>query len=144
MRIGVLAATAGLTAKTLRFYEQAGLLPAPPRTGSGYRDYPPGVVGRLAFIRDAQAAGLSLAEIRSILAIRDAGQAPCRHVTELIDQHLAQVNDRIAELTQARAALTDLQRRAAATDPAGCDDTEICSILANNARCPESEAVQLP
>jgi MerR family transcriptional regulator, copper efflux regulator len=130
MRIGVLAATAGLTAKTLRFYEQAGLLPAPPRTSAGYRDYPPETTGRLAFIRDAQAAGLTLAEIRSILAIRDDGHAPCRHVTRLIDQHLAQVDERITELTQTRAALTDLRRRAAATDPADCDDTGICSILA--------------
>src|SRR6266566_6256771 len=80
MRIGVLAAQAGITAKTIRFYEDTGLMPAPARTPAGYRDYPAGAAARLAFIRDAQAAGLSLAEIRSILAIRDDGQAPCQHV----------------------------------------------------------------
>jgi MerR family transcriptional regulator, copper efflux regulator len=129
MRIGALAATAGLTAKTIRFYEEAGLLPPPPRTSAGYRDYPPETANRLRFIRNAQAASLSLAEIRDILAIRDSGHAPCRHVNELIGHHLAQVEQRIAELTQARAALADLRRRADATDPADCDDTAICNIL---------------
>jgi DNA-binding transcriptional MerR regulator len=76
MRIGVLAAQAGITAKTIRFYEDTGLMPAPARTPAGYRDYPAGAAARLAFIRDAQAAGLTLAEIRSILVIRDDGQPP--------------------------------------------------------------------
>lgn len=129
MRIGVLAVKAGLTAKTIRFYEQAGLLPAPPRTSAGYRDYPPEAVARLAFVRDAQSAGLTLAEIRGVLAIRDSGRPPCRHVAELIDGHLAQVEARIADLVQARAALTGLRHRAAATDPADCDDAAICTIL---------------
>lgn len=129
MRIGALAATAGLTTKTIRFYEQTGLLAPPPRTSGGYRDYPPGTGARLAFIRDAQAAGLSLAEIRGVLAIRDAGQAPCQHVIDLIGRHLVQVDQRIAELTRTRAVLTDLRHRAAATDPADCDESAICSIL---------------
>lgn len=129
MRIGVLASTAGLTTKTIRFYEQAGLLPAPPRTPAGYRDYPPDTPARLAFIRDVQAAGLTLAEIGEILAIRDAGLAPCRHVTDLINQHLTRVEQRIAELIQTRTALWDLKRRAAATDPAECGPTDICTIL---------------
>ncbi|GGN89295.1 hypothetical protein GCM10011579_084000 [Streptomyces albiflavescens] len=59
MRTGELAAASGLTAKTIRFYEQAGLLPEPPRTSGGYRDYPPQATQRLAFIREAQAAGLT-------------------------------------------------------------------------------------
>jgi DNA-binding transcriptional MerR regulator len=129
MRIGALATIAGLTTKTIRFYEQAGVLPEPPRTNTGYREYPADTVARLAFIRDAQAASLTLAEIRSILAIRDSGQAPCQHVTDLIDQHLTQVEQRITELTQTRTALQDLQRRATATDPADCAQTDICTIL---------------
>ena len=131
MLIGVLAARAGLTAKTLRYYEDAGLLPRPPRTTAGYRDYPSETVWRLAFIRDAKAAGLTLAEISSVLAIRDGGLAPCRHVTGLVGAHLAQVERRLTELTQARDVLRDLQRRAAAADPADCaSQQEVCSILA--------------
>ena len=131
MLIGDLAAAAGLSAKAIRFYEQAGLLPGPPRTPGGYRDYPPGATSRLAFIRQAQAAGFTLAEIRSILAIRDSGDAPCRHVAALIGQHLAQAEQRIAELTRARDALMDLQQKAAAADPADCAGSQICSILAS-------------
>src|SRR5215470_1039740 len=130
MLIGELAADAGVPAKTIRFYEQAGLMPAPPRTPAGYRDYPPGALDRLAFIRHAQAAGFTLAEIRGVLAIRDSGHAPCQHVSVLIGEHLAQVERRIAELTRARDALKDLRRRAAETDPADCAEAEICSIIA--------------
>jgi MerR family copper efflux transcriptional regulator len=63
MRVSELAAACGATAKTIRFYEQAGLLPAPTRTAGGYRDYPPEAATRLAFIRHARSAGLTLAEI---------------------------------------------------------------------------------
>lgn len=60
MLIGELAERAGTTAKTLRFYEDAGLLDDPGRTGSGYRDYPPDALERIGFIRDAQTAGFTL------------------------------------------------------------------------------------
>ena len=129
MLIGDLADRAGLSAKAIRFYEQAGLLPQPPRTSSGYRDYPPGAVDRLAFIRHAQAAGFTLADIRGVLAIRDSGQAPCQHVSVLIGEHLAQVERRIAELTRTKDVLKDLQRLAAVTNPADCAESDICTIL---------------
>ena len=129
MLIGELAADAGVPAKTIRFYEQAGLMPAPPRTRAGYRDYPRGALDRLAFIRHAQGAGFTLAEIRSVLAIRDSGEPPCRHVAALIDQHRAQVERRISELTRTHDVLINLQRLAAAINPADCAEPEICSIL---------------
>lgn len=129
MRIGELAAQSGLTTKTIRFYEQAGLLPAPPRTAGGYRDYPPHTVTRLSFVRDAQAAGLTLAEIRSILALRDSGQAPCAQVGMLIEEHLAEITRRMAELRQARTVLRELARRAAVTSPDTCSAGDICTIL---------------
>ncbi|HEX4811538.1 MAG TPA: heavy metal-responsive transcriptional regulator [Nonomuraea sp.] len=129
MRIGTLAATAGLSAKTIRFYEEAGLLAAPPRTPAGYRDYPAEAANRLAFIRDAAAAGLSLAEIRGVLAIRDTGQPPCQHVTTLIEAHLQRVEQRIAELLATRVALQGLHQRAQEVGPADCGPAEICRIL---------------
>lgn len=128
MRIGELAIASGITAKTIRFYEQAGLLPEPPRTTGGYRDYTPDAIQRLGFIRDAQGAGLSLAEIRSVLQLRDGGQAPCGHVTELIDEHLAEIDRRMTELIATRTALTTLARRAAETDPETCTTDDICRI----------------
>jgi DNA-binding transcriptional MerR regulator len=128
MRIGALAAAAGTTAKTIRFYEQAGLLPGPPRTTAGYRDYPDHAPGRLAFIRAAQSAGLTLAEIRGILAVRDHGRPPCTHVTALLHQHLAETERRLAELTQTQAMLRYLLATAQATDPDTCAGS-ICTIL---------------
>ncbi|MFF4825713.1 heavy metal-responsive transcriptional regulator [Streptomyces sp. NPDC001312] len=130
MRTGELAAASGLTAKTIRFYEQAGLLPEPPRTPSGYRDYPPQAAYRLAFIRDAQSAGLTLAEIRSILALRDSGEPPCTHVADLIEQRLADIERRMAELRKTRTALRGLAGRAAVTDPSTCAQADICRIIA--------------
>ncbi|MFF1691252.1 MULTISPECIES: heavy metal-responsive transcriptional regulator [unclassified Streptomyces] len=129
MRIGDLATTSGLTTKTIRFYEQAGLLPEPLRTPSGYRDYSGEAAGRLAFIRDAQGAGLTLAEIRSVLALRDSGESPCGHVTDLIGQHLADIEQRLDELRKTRSALRDLAQRAADTDPDTCGEDGICTIL---------------
>lgn len=129
MRIGELATKAGLSTKTIRFYEQAGLLPAPPRTSGGYRDYPEQAATRLSFVRDAQGAGLTLAEIRSVLALRDSGQAPCAQVGTLIDQHLADIEHRMTELREARGVLRELARRAAVTDPDTCTDGDICTIL---------------
>ncbi len=108
MRIGSLAHAAGVTTKTVRFYEQAGLLPEPPRTPSGYRDYPPESADRLVFIRGAQAAGLSLAEIRDVLAVRDSGQEPHGQVADLIAGRLRQIETRLAELTHARNTLRAL------------------------------------
>jgi MerR family copper efflux transcriptional regulator len=129
MRIGELAAACGVTAKTIRFNEQAGLLPKPARTVGGYRDYPPAAPTRLTFIRDAQRAGLTLAEIRSVLALRDSGQAPCDHVSELIQQHLTDIEHRMAELRTTRAALQGLAKRAADTRPSCCTEADICTII---------------
>ena len=129
MRIGDLATTSGLSTKTIRFYEQSGLLPKPPRTPGGYRDYPAQAAARLAFVRDTQGAGLTLAEIRSVLALRESGHAPCEHVTMLIGQRLADIERRLAELATTRDALTALARRAATTDPAACTEGDICTIL---------------
>jgi MerR family copper efflux transcriptional regulator len=129
MRIGELGAATATTARTIRFYEHAGLLPPPPRSASGYRNYPAEAVRRLAFIRIAQTCGLTLAEIRGILIIRDSGKAPCAHVTALICAHLEQIEQRLAQLESARAALRELSHRAASSEPAECTSGDICRIL---------------
>src|SRR5260221_3178405 len=120
MRIGEAAGHAGVTAKTIRFWEDQHLLPAPARTAAGYRDYDPGIVERLAFIRHAQAAGLTLEHIRQVLGIRDGGQPPCVHVTGLIAQRLGGVVARLAELTRTRAQLVVLAASAPRQAPAAC------------------------
>ncbi len=90
MRIGEFAEAAGTTAKTLRFYEEQGA-PPPDRTSSGYRDYPPDAIARVDFVHRGQVAGLTLAQIRQIVDIRDAGHAPCAHVRDLLDARLRDI-----------------------------------------------------
>ncbi len=70
MRIGDLASRTGLTVKTLRFYEQAGVLAVAARLPSGYRDYNESALARLRFVKAAQAAGLTLTKIRQVIAVR--------------------------------------------------------------------------
>src|SRR3546814_10387180 len=77
--IGELSERSNVPAKTLRFYEDVGVLPPPARTSSGYRDYDNSALDRLRFIASAQGAGLSLAEIREVIGIRDEGGIPCAH-----------------------------------------------------------------
>lgn len=88
MLIGELAEASGATTKTLRFYEEAGLLPAPERTAAGYRDHNAQILPRLDFIRRGRAAGLSLTQIREVLEVRDAGSPPCQHVQDLLGRRL--------------------------------------------------------
>ena len=127
MRIGEIASQSGVPAKTIRFWEDQRLLPPPARTPADYRDYGPAILERLAFIRQAQAAGLTLEAIRQVLDVRDGGQPPCIHVTGLIARRLAEVEARLAELTRTRDQLAALAARAAAQDPADCRG--YCSII---------------
>lgn len=129
MRIGELAERIGTTTKTLRFYERAGLLPEPARTPAGYRDYDDAALDRLTFVRAAQAAGLSLAEIREVIAVRDDTGSPCQHVTALLAAHAAGLETRIAELTALRADAQRLLARAVHLDPAACSDSAVCHVI---------------
>jgi len=129
MQIGELAAASGTTTKTLRFYENAGLLPPPQRTPSGYRDYSPDTLARLDFIRRGRAGGLTLAQIREILDIRDAGTPPCRHVRQLLTTRLVELDRQIADLTALRDTVADLENAAATVDPASCHPATVCQYL---------------
>jgi DNA-binding transcriptional MerR regulator len=131
MLIGELARRSGTTAKTLRFYEGEGLLPPPARTTSGYRDYPAETLGRISFIREAQAGGFTLVQIRQVLDIRDSGTAPCEHVGTLIAHRLREVEQRIAELRQTRRRLQVLAERTSELDPADCHG--YCDIIRTDA-----------
>jgi DNA-binding transcriptional MerR regulator len=138
MKIGELGALAGVSAKTIRYYEGLGLLEEPARTPAGYRDYDDGAVERLRFIRDAQASGLSLAEIASVLELKAAGQRSCGHTTELLERHLGEIDEQIERLTSARASLQALAERARSLDPAACTDPNRCQVIDQSASPPRS------
>ncbi|WP_249643804.1 heavy metal-responsive transcriptional regulator [Nocardia sputi] len=135
MRIGELATASGLTAKTIRFYEQEGLMPKPARTPGGYRDYSDDHIARLQFIRRAQAAGLSLAAARQVLTIVDHGDTPCGHVEQILSSRLDQVRAQIAELitleTHLESLLATARRGPTATEH---DQAAVCWILESDAQ----------
>ena len=129
MRIGELAAAAGTTTKTLRFYEESGLLPQTERAANGYRDYGPEALSRLDFIRRGRGAGLTLAQIREVIDMRDAGDAPCHHVYELLTARLIDVDRQIADLEALRAALIQRRDLAGKADPSNCPADTVCQYV---------------
>lgn len=129
MRIGELADQGGVTTKTVRYYESIGLLDQPTRTPSGYRDYAIDAVERLRFIRDAQASGLSLSEVASVLELKSAGQRSCAHTTSLLNEHLHDLDRQIERLQAARSTLAELADRAAELDPSTCTDPNRCQVI---------------
>jgi MerR family copper efflux transcriptional regulator len=99
LKIGQVAKQSGLPVKTLRYYEQLGLLaPTVARSPSGYRLFQPSIFNRLAFIKRSQALGLRLREIRDILEIRDQGELPCEAVKARLLHQLQQIHEQIQSL----------------------------------------------
>ncbi len=126
MRIGELADRIGVTTKSIRFYESIGLMPDPVRTPAGYRDYVDDDAGRLTFIKTAQRLGLTLDDIREIIAFRDRGQQPCDYVAGVLRRQVADLDRRIGEMQALRDELTALEARAArGSDAAGT----FCGII---------------
>lgn len=129
MLISEVARRSGVSAKTLRYYEDIALLDPPDRSTSGYRDYDESTLDRLAFIRSAQALGLSLGEIRSVVALRDEGETPCGHVLDLLRSRTAEIDRTIRELRGLKAELGRLVARAERLDPADCDASRVCHLI---------------
>ncbi|MET4783399.1 heavy metal-responsive transcriptional regulator [Glaciihabitans sp. UYNi722] len=129
MRIGDLALVAGVNAQTIRFYERRGLLPSAARETNGYRWYDDASTSRLRFIRASQAAGLTLGEISSIIALRQTGETPCAHVTTLLAGKLETVRARQRELALLETELQHLIEASQSLDPADCPAGSVCQII---------------
>ncbi len=129
MRIGELAEQAAVTTKTIRYYESIGILPTPDRTPSGYRAYDATALERLRFVRDAQATGLTLIEIKSILELKGQGELSCEHTRSLVQRQLDEIDVQIERLEHARRELQELLERADRTDPAECVDEHRCQVI---------------
>jgi MerR family mercuric resistance operon transcriptional regulator len=142
MRIGEVAEAVGVPTATIRFYERKGLLPQPHRGPNGYREYDDSTLTTLAFIRNAQAAGLTLVEIATILDLRREGATPCGHVQDLLAAKLLDVQERQRELATLEAELGHLISLSRRLDPADCSDEAICHIIAQPlASRPRTDAV---
>jgi len=108
MKIGVLAARSGLPVKTLRYYEELGLLPAIGRSQGGYRLFAEDSLRRLEFIRRLKTLGLSLEEIQGSLAVHDAGDLPCGDIAIQLGRQIERIDGQIKELRQLRQELQGL------------------------------------
>ncbi len=108
MKIGVLASRSGLPVKTLRYYEELGLLPAIGRSEGGYRLFAEASLQRLEFIRRLKTLGLSLEEIQGCLAVHDAGELPCSDIQIQLGRQIERIDQRIRELRQLRQELQGL------------------------------------
>jgi DNA-binding transcriptional MerR regulator len=112
LRIGEVAEQVGVNPKTIRYCEEIGLISQPGRRPSGYRVYHAEDAERISFIKRAQRFGLSLDEIREVLAYQEDGKPPCELVVAAVRRHADEVEARIAELTRLRDELAELIDRA--------------------------------
>ncbi|CAN5740160.1 N/A [soil metagenome] len=121
LTVSRLAAQAGISSDTVRYYDRIGVLRPAPRTASGYRIYEVDAVERLHFVKSAQRLGLKLDEIRELLEIRDEGACPCGHADALIDRRIGELDEEIGRLTALRGELQQMVSARVAGDR--CIDT---------------------
>lgn len=127
MNIGDVAERTGLPAKTIRYYEDAGLI-APHRGANGYRAFSEAEVMKLGFLARARALGFSLGACRDLLALWEDQDRASADVRRLAGRHLAEIEAKIAALAEMRDTLSDLVTRCAG------DDRPDCPILKSLAR----------
>lgn len=119
LTIGVLASRCGVSRDTVRFYERERLLPAPRRSASGYRLYEDGDAARVGFVKQAQAIGLTLDDIRELLSLqRTTGE--CRRVADRLKARVAVVDEKIARLRAFRRELVRNLEKCERADSGSC------------------------
>ncbi len=135
MHIRELAQHTGVSAKTIRYYEQIGVLPSPKRAPNGYRVYDEHDVERLQLVAGARRLDLSLDEIKEIIALRERGEAPCRVLLDRLQQKADEIAGRIRELQRLEKELRALHARGL-TFPT--DDIEgkrcVCHLVSEKAQ----------
>jgi DNA-binding transcriptional MerR regulator len=110
MQIQEFARQINLPVKTIRYYEEMGLLPPPRRLGNNYRDYGEEDIARARLVAGARHLDFSLDDIKEILDLRDRRVAPCRVVLDLLAEKADEIGRRIAELQRMEAALRELRQ----------------------------------
>lgn len=126
-KIGSIAASSGLSVKTVRYYDEIGLLsPDVERSSSGYRLFGEAIFNRLAFIKRSQALGLSLSEIKDILQVRDRGELPCFEAKQHLQAKVAAISQQIEELETLKGELQGILNRWQEQPPLDVLDRTIC------------------
>jgi len=117
LTIGQLAKQANVNLETIRYYERRGLIPEPPRSISGYRQYSADDLQRTRFIKRAQGLGFSLKEIAELLSLRVEPGTTCGEVKERVQAKITDVEKRISDLEHIRAALLRLSKSCTGRGP---------------------------
>lgn len=127
--VGEVARAAGVGVQTLHYYEREGIIPPPSRTASGYRQYDAATIGHIRFVRKAQTLGLSLDEIKEVLALAARGTSPCGRVQSALAVKLADVDRRLRELQSFREELARLTAQAVVDEASPGRRGSICTIV---------------
>jgi DNA-binding transcriptional MerR regulator len=135
--IGELARRTGVKVPTIRFYEQIGLLSAPPRTEGNQRRYGQTEVERLNFIRHSRELGFEVDDIRELLDMAAAPQASCHQADSIARNHLSEIDRRIASLTALRSELTRMVEECGHGRICDC---RIIEVLADHSQCAAEHA----
>ncbi len=109
MKIGEISKTTGIPVETIRYYEKIGLVPAPERLASGYRQYRQSHLDRLLFIKRCRNLDMAQDEIRELIRLADQPDADCSEVDALLARHLCHVRERLQELESLENTLEQLQ-----------------------------------
>jgi Cu(I)-responsive transcriptional regulator len=108
LRIGDLARSANIPAATIRYYEKIGLLTSPARSDGNYRRYGSDDLDRLIFVRRAREIGFSIEQVKALLDLSDRQEEDCGTVMQLAQEHLAEVEQKISDLTNLKQRLSTL------------------------------------
>ena len=127
MRIGELARATGIKVETIRFYEAEALLPAPERDANDYRRYEKGHLERLSFIRRSREVGFTLDQVRALLRLADAPDAPCTEVDAITTAHVAEIDRKLTDLAALRGELVQRLESCDGTTVARCRIIEALS-----------------
>jgi MerR family transcriptional regulator, copper efflux regulator len=131
MTIGEASRRSGFTVKALRFYERCGVLPTSNRRPNGYRIYYEMHLGRLSFIRDAKALGLTLGEIGQIVRVSNGNMR--RQLLQVLDDRITEATQRIGVLTRLRGEL-ERRRRTVARGRRSAGEGAYCTCLKKTGR----------
>lgn len=132
MNIGDVATLSGLPAKTIRYYENIGLV-KPLRSSNGYRTFRESDAHKLAFLGRARALGFSIEDCRNLMALYEDDHRASAEVKDIAEHHLERIDDKIAELKEMRATLAHL------VDACAGDHRPDCPILADLAKTPKDK-----
>lgn len=124
--IGQVASQSGISIKTIRYYEELGLIQSLDRTEGGFRLFDSKVMTRLAFIKRSQHLGLSLSEIKKCLKIYDQGEAPCDQIRQQLEAKITEIDAKIHQLKTLKSELQGLLKT---WNPDQEKSDKICPIL---------------